>query len=378
MRRELRTLAVRLTLAYDYAMATKRIALRVKAAKKAKKSTRTVVPTRAVAPKRVKTHISTARSSALRTLYPPIKPYGSGYLRVSEVHEIYYEESGNPRGKPAVFVHGGPGGGTDARMRCFFDPKRYRIILFDQRGCGKSRPHASLVDNTTWHLVEDMEKLREHLGIEKWQVFGGSWGSTLSLAYAEKHPDRVTELVLRGIFLCRPSEIKWFYQEGCSWIFADVWEEYLKVIPENERHDMVSAYYRRLTSEDEQVRIEAARAWSIWEGTTSKLFFDPASIERFADPTFAQAFARIECHYFMNNCFFPTDNYLIENIEKIRHIPGAIVQGRYDVVCPMTSAWDLHRAWPEAELHITPDAGHSIMEPGNLSALVEATDKFRS
>jgi proline iminopeptidase len=208
-------------------------------------------------------------------------------------------------------------------------------------------------------------------------VFGGSWGSTLSLAYAEKHPDRATELVLRGIFLCRPKEIKWFYQEGASWIFADVWEEFVKVIPEDERHDMVSAYYRRLTSDDDKIRVAAARAWSIWEGTTTKLYFDPESIERFADPAFAEAFARIECHYFMNNCFFPTENYLIENVGKIRHIPGVIVQGRYDVVCPMTSAWDLHRAWPEAELHITPDAGHSITEPGNLSALVEATDKFR-
>ena len=198
-----------------------------------------------------------------------------------------------------------------------------------------------------------------------------------SLAYAETHPDRATELVLRGIFLCRPKEIKWFYQEGCSWIFADVWEEFVKVIPEDERHDMVSAYYRRLTSDDDKIRVAAARAWSIWEGTTSKLYFDPESIERFADPAFAEAFARIECHYFMNNCFFQTDNYLLENVGKIRHIPGVIVQGRYDVVCPMKSAWDLHRAWPEAELHITPDAGHSITEPGNLSALVEATDKFR-
>jgi proline iminopeptidase len=313
----------------------------------------------------------------MRTLYPELDPFDTGRLRVSEVHEIYYEQCGNPNGKPVVFLHGGPGGGLTPEYRQFHDPSAYRIVLFDQRGSGQSTPHASIEENTTWDLVADIEKLREHLGIEKWQVFGGSWGSTLSLAYAETHPECATELVLRGIFLCRPREIKWFYQEGCSWIFADVWEEYLKVIPEAERHDMVSAYYRRLTSDDEQVRIEAARAWSIWEGTTSKLFFDPASIERFADPTFAQAFARIECHYFMNNCFFPTDNYLVENIQRIRHIPGVIVQGRYDVVCPMTSAWDLHRAWPEAALHITPDAGHSIMERGNLSALVEATDKFR-
>ena len=310
-------------------------------------------------------------------LYLAIEPYNHGLLRVSDIHTLYYEECGNPKGQPAVVLHGGPGSGYTPDMRRFFDPKHYRIILFDQRACGRSLPLAVLEENTTWDLVSDIEKLRAHLGIDKWQVFGGSWGSTLSLAYAETHPERATELVLRGIFLCRPKEIKWFYQEGCSWIFADVWEEYVKVIPEDERHDMVSAYYRRLTSDDDKVRMEAARAWSIWEGSTSKLFFDPESIERFADPTFAEAFARIECHYFMNNCFFPTDDYLIENLGKIRHVPGVIVQGRYDVVCPMTSAWDLHRAWPEAELHITPDAGHSIMEPGNLSALIEATDRFR-
>lgn len=312
-----------------------------------------------------------------RKLYDPIEPYDSGYLKVSELHEIYYEQCGNPKGKPVVFLHGGPGGGIVTEYRQFHDPAAYRIVLFDQRGSGKSRPHASLEDNTTWDLVADIEKLRDHLKIDKWQVFGGSWGSTLALAYAEKHPDRATELVLRGIFLCRPQEIKWFYQEGTSWLFPDVWEEYVKVIPEAERDDMVSAYYRRLTSDNEQEKIAAARAWSIWEGSTSKLFFDHDSIEKFADTTFALAFARIECHYFMNNCFFPTDNYLIENVGKIRHIPGVIVQGRYDVVCPVRSAWDLHRAWPEAELHITSDAGHSIMEPGNSTALLDATDKFR-
>jgi proline iminopeptidase len=313
----------------------------------------------------------------LSHLYPKIEPYDHGFLEVGDQQRVYWETCGNPSGMPALVVHGGPGSGCTSWHRRLFDPAAYRIVLFDQRGSGQSTPHASLEENTTWDLVGDIEKLREHLGIEKWQVFGGSWGSTLSLAYAETHPERATELVLRGIFLCRPKEIKWFYQEGASWIFADVWEEYVKVIPENERHDMVGAYYRRLTSEDKNVRMEAARAWSIWEGTTSKLFFDPESIERFADPTFAEAFARIECHYFMNNCFFPTENYLVENVGKIRHIPGVIVQGRYDVVCPMTSAWDLHRAWPEAELRITPDAGHSIMEPGNLSSLVEATDRFR-
>ena len=314
-----------------------------------------------------------------RTLYPEFEPYETGHLDVGDGHRLYWELSGNPDGKPVVFLHGGPGGGSSPEHRRQFNPDKYKILVFDQRGCGKSTPYASLEANTTWHLVEDIEKLRTEVAkVEKWQVFGGSWGSTLSLAYAETHPERATELVLRGIFLCRPQEIKWFYHEGCSWIFADVWEQYVKVIPENERHDMVSAYYKRLTGADEEKKLAAARAWSIWEGSTSKLFFDPESIERFADPEFALAFARIECHYFMHNCFFPTDNYLLENIEKIRHIPGVIVQGRYDVVCPMKSAWDLHRAWQEADLHITPDAGHSVLEPGNASALVAATDRFRA
>src|SRR5256885_2584828 len=313
----------------------------------------------------------------LRTLYPPIEPYDTGLLKVSEVHEIHYEQCGNPKGKPVVFLHGGPGGGLVPEYRQFFDPAAYRIVLFDQRGSGKSTPNASLEDNTTWHLVADIEKLREHFGIDKWQVFGGSWGSTLALAYAQTHPDRATELVLRGIFLCRPKEIKWFYQAGASWIFPDVWEEYLKVIPEAERGDMLSAYHRRLTSDDETVRLEAARAWSIWEGSTSKLFPDPDFINDFGEPEFALAFARIECHYFMHNAFFETDNYLIENVGKIRHIPVVIVQGRYDVVCPMMSAWELHRAWPEADFRVIADAGHSALEPGICSALVEATDRFR-
>jgi proline iminopeptidase len=312
----------------------------------------------------------------MKILYPEIEPFDTGRLKVSPIHELYYEQCGNPHGKPAVFLHGGPGGGIIPDYRRYFNPEIYRIVLFDQRGSGKSTPHASIEENTTWHLVEDIERLRAHLDIRHWQVFGGSWGSTLALAYAETHPDRVRELVLRGIFLCRPKEIRWFYQEGASWIFPDVWEEYLKVIPESERADMVSAYYRRLTSEDESVRLEAARAWSIWEGSTSKLFFDPAMIEKFADPEFALAFARIECHYFMNNSFFSSDNYLIENVGRIRSISSVIVQGRYDVVCPIQSAWDLHRAWPEAQLKIIPDAGHSISEPGIIDALVEATDHF--
>jgi proline iminopeptidase len=313
----------------------------------------------------------------MKTLYPPIEPYGHGTLQVSPVHSIYYEQSGNPKGQPVVFLHGGPGGGTNPDYRRFFDPEAYRIVLFDQRGSGKSTPHANLEENTTWHLVEDIEKIREHLDIERWQVFGGSWGSTLALAYAQTHPDRVHQLVLRGIFLCRPKEIQWFYQEGASWIFPDVWEEYVKVIPEAERHDMVTAYYRRLTSDDPEVRIEAARAWSVWEASTSKLFPDPKLIENFGDPEFAIAFARIECHYFMHNAYFNTDNYLIENIDKIRHIPSVIVQGRYDIVCPILSAWELHKAWPEADLQIVGDAGHSATEPGITSALVGATDAFR-
>jgi|ERR1051325_2660850 proline iminopeptidase len=312
----------------------------------------------------------------LKILYDPIEPFDTGRLRVSPIHELYYEQCGNPNGKPVVFLHGGPGGGISPDYRRYFDPKVYRLVLFDQRGSGQSTPHASIDENTTWDLVADIERLREHLGINRWQVFGGSWGSTLALAYAETHPDRTTELVLRGIFLCRPKEISWFYQQGASAIFPDVWEEYLKVIPEHERADMVSAYYRRLTSDDAAVRLEAARAWSIWEGSTSKLFFDPAMIEKFAEPEFALAFARIECHYFMNNAFFPTDNYLIENVSSIRGVPSVIVQGRYDVVCPIMSAWELHRAWPQAQLKIIPDAGHSISEPGIVDALIEATDNF--
>jgi len=299
-------------------------------------------------------------------------------LAVSPVHTIYYEQCGNPEGQPVVFLHGGPGGGIVPEYRRFFDPQAYRIVLFDQRGSGKSTPHANLEENTTWHLVSDIEKIREHLGIESWQVFGGSWGSTLSLAYAQKHPSRVRQLVLRGIFLCRRKEIQWFYQEGASAIFPDVWEEYIKVIPEAERGDLLTAFHRRLTGNDEAAKTEAARAWSVWEGSTSKLFQDADLIAHFDDPQFAIAFARIECHYFMNNAFFDTDNYLIENVDKIRHIPAVIVQGRYDVVCPMMSAWELHRAWPEADLRITPDAGHSATEPGNISALVEATDRFRN
>jgi proline iminopeptidase len=314
----------------------------------------------------------------MRDLYPEIEPYDQGMLPVSPVHTLYYEQSGNPEGLPVVFLHGGPGGGTVPDYRRFFDPAAYRIVLFDQRGAGKSTPHANLEDNTTWHLVADTERIREHLGIESWVVFGGSWGSTLALAYAQTHPARTRALVLRGIFLCRPKEIRWFYQEGASALYPDAWEHYIKVIPEAERGDLLGAFHRRLTSDDEAVRLEAARAWSVWEGSTSKLHPDEDFIAHFGDPQFALAFARIECHYFMNNAFFDTDNYLIENVGRIRHIPAVIVQGRYDVVCPLMSAWELHRAWPEADLKIIPDAGHSALEPGTRSALVEATDRFRT
>jgi len=309
-------------------------------------------------------------------LYPPIDAHHSFRLKVSDLHEIHVEESGNPGGTPVVFVHGGPGGGTEPWQRRFFDPARYRIVLFDQRGCGRSTPHAELRENTTWDLVADMERIREHLGIDRWVVFGGSWGSTLSLAYAETHPQRVRALVLRGIFMLRPEEIRWFYQEGCSWIYPDAWEHFLKPIPEAERGDMVNAYHRRLTSDDPAARSEAARAWSIWEGSTSKLLPNTDLVGHFGDAHFAEAFARIECHYFVNGGFFERPDQLLAHVDRIRHIPAVIVQGRYDVVCPIKSAWDLHRAWPEATLQIVADAGHAASEAGIVQKLVEATDRF--
>lgn len=312
----------------------------------------------------------------MREFYPEIEAFDSGFLKVSDLHNIFYEQAGNPEGKPVVFVHGGPGGGIDPSMRRFFDPKVWRVILFDQRGCGKSEPFSELKDNTTWDLVEDMEKLRAKLGIEKWTVFGGSWGSTLALTYAISHPTRVKELILRGIFLLRKKEIDWFYQEGASFIFPDAWAKYLEPIPENERHDLVSAFYKRLTSSDEKIRKAAAHAWSVWEGSTSKLFLDPVFVERFAGDEFADAFARIECHYFVNNGFFKDDGWILKNVDKIRHIPTWIVQGRYDVVCPAISAYELNQAFPESKLHIVPDAGHSASEPGIRSKLIEATDYF--
>lgn len=316
--------------------------------------------------------------SELRDLYPSVEPHQEGMLPVSPVHSVYWEVSGNPEGKPVVFVHGGPGGGTDPKHRRFFDPSKYRIVLFDQRGCGRSTPHACLEENTTWDLVADMERLRELLGIERWMVFGGSWGSTLALAYAEKHPERVTELVLRGIFLLRKREIDWFYQEGASRLFPDAWEKYLEPIPEAERGDLLSAYHRRLTGDDSVEALRAARAWSVWEGSTSCLLPDRDLVARMGGDLFALAFARIECHYFVNRGFFERDSQLLDDAERIRHIPTVIVQGRYDVVCPAESAWALSRALPQAELVIVPDAGHSAMEAGILSELVRATDRFAS
>ncbi len=317
-------------------------------------------------------------SLPLRSLYPEIDPFDSGFLKVSALHTLYYEQCGNPNGKPVVFLHGGPGGGSNAKSRRFFDPAIYRIVLFDQRGCGKSLPHAELVDNTTWDLVADIERLREHLAIKTWQVFGGSWGSTLALAYAQTHPDKVTELVLRGIFMLRRWELEWFYQKGADALYPDAWETYLNAIPEAERGDLMSAYHRRLTGPDAETRAQAARAWSVWEGATSFLWQDTAHIASSAEDDFALAFARIECHYFVNGGFFERDGQLLHNVDRIRHIPTVIVQGRYDVVCPLRSAWDLHRAWPQADLRIVQDAGHSAFEPGNLHELIEATDRFGS
>ena len=311
-----------------------------------------------------------------RTFYPEIQPYRAGYLEVSPEHSIYFEESGNPRGKPAVFLHGGPGGGTSPRQRRFFDPEKYRIVLFDQRGCGKSKPHASLVDNTTWHLVSDIEALRVHLGIESWLVFGGSWGSSLGLAYAETHPSRVTELVLRGIFLLRRWELEWFYQHGTSLLFPDAWQKYLAVIPLAERGDLIAAYHRRLTSENAFVRQEAARAWSVWEASTSNLLQDEEYIRSCAGDEFSLAFARIECHYFMNRGFLAHENQLLDDVTRLRNIPTVIIQGRYDVVCPLKSAWELSRAFPEADFRVVPDSGHSAYELGTVHELISATDRF--
>ena len=309
-------------------------------------------------------------------LYPPIAPYHSNFLQVSELHRIYYEEAGNPDGQPVIFLHGGPGGGINPVYRQYFNPRLWRIVLFDQRGCGQSTPHAELRENTTWDLVADIETIRQTLGIDRWVVFGGSWGSTLALAYSQTHPDRCRGIILRGIFLLRQKELHWFYQEGTSYLFPDAWERYLAPIPPDERHDLLQAYYRRLTSPDLAVRQSAAKAWSVWEASTSKLLPDENLMAQFGTTEFADAFARIECHYFVNQGFFKTEDQLLRQVDRIRHIPAVIVQGRYDVVCPMISAWELHQVWPEAEFIVVPDAGHSMTEPGIRSALIAATDRL--
>ena len=312
----------------------------------------------------------------MREFYPELQPHARGRLRVSHLHEIYYEECGNPRGKPALVLHGGPGGGISPFLRRLHDPKRYRIILFDQRGCGQSAPHAELRENTTWHLVADIEALRVHLGIEKWQVLGGSWGSTLALAYAQKHAGCVSGLILRGIFTVRQREIRWFYQEGASALFPDAWEAFLAPIPEAERGDLVSAYYKRLTGNDAIEQMVCAKAWSQWEASALALRPNPALVASFGGDAFALAFGRIECHYFFNKGFFESDGQLLAGTQVIRNIPGVIIQGRYDVVTPMETAWALHRAWPEAEFEIIADAGHTTTEPGITDALIRATDRF--
>ncbi|MFW5416668.1 prolyl aminopeptidase [Nocardiopsis sp. CNT-189] len=316
----------------------------------------------------------------MRTLYPPITPYDSGMLDVGDGDRVYWELCGNPEGKPAVFLHGGPGGGCGPDHRRLFDPERYRVLLFDQRNCGRSTPHAGGMDvdlsaNTTWNLVADMERLREMIGVEEWQVFGGSWGSALALAYAQEHPERVSELIVRGIFTLRDDELRWFYQEGASHLFPDVWEGYLAPIPEEERGDLISAYAARLNHPDREVRVAAARAWSVWEGSTVTLLPNEALRAHHAEDDYALAFARIENHYFTNGGFF-TPGQLIERADRLRGIPGVIVQGRYDVCTPARTAFDLHRAWPEAEFHVVDDAGHAFNEPGILHRLIEATDRF--
>lgn len=309
--------------------------------------------------------------------YPEIQPYDTGTLAVSDRHTIYYEQCGNPAGKPVVFLHGGPGGGCAPSSRRFFDPDAYRIVLFDQRGCGRSAPHAEIAENTTWHLVGDIERLREHLDIDRWQVFGGSWGSTLALAYAHSHPERVTEMVLRGIFMLRREELEWFYQGGASRFFPDAWQNFLAPIPPGERGDLMSAYYRRLIDPDPSVHGPAARSWSLWEAATSFLERNEQHLAAFDNPAFALAFARIESHYFVHGGFFEHDDALLRHVERIRHIPAIMVHGRYDVICPVRNAWDLASAWPEAELKIIEAAGHSAGEPGIRGALIEATDRFR-
>jgi len=312
--------------------------------------------------------------SARRGLFPEVEPFAYGWMPTDSVHEIYYEECGAPGGKPALVLHGGPGGAVNPGMRRFFDPQKWRTILFDQRGCGKSRPNAELEDNTTWKLIEDIERLRERCGVEKWTVFGGSWGSTLALTYAITHPDRVEALILRGIFLLSQKELRWFYQEGASLIFPDAWEHFLAPIPAAERGDLMGAYYKRLTGTDREAQLDCAVAWSSWEGDTISVRGPEARPDKFAEAEFALAFARIECWYFMNQGFLPEPDWILKNVGKIRHIPTWIVQGRFDVVTPMDSAWSLKKAFPEATMEVIGDAGHASTEPGIVDGLVRATD----
>ncbi len=311
----------------------------------------------------------------MRQLYPDIQPYQSHKIKVDAPHELYVEECGNPDGLPVVFIHGGPGAGCESYHRRFFDPEIYRIILFDQRGCGKSTPHASLENNTTQDLVADMETIREQLKINRWVLFGGSWGSTLSLVYAETHPDRVMGMILRGIFLCRKKEIDWFYQRGADRIFPDYWQDFIAPIPQDERKDMLGAYYKRLSGENEIARMQAAKAWSIWEGRTATLKSNRNVIDHFGNPYTALSLARIEAHYFINHAFLE-ENQILQQADRLQNIPGFIVQGRYDIICPLETAWELHQAWPKAEFTIVADAGHSATEPGTVHALVSASDKL--
>jgi proline iminopeptidase len=315
--------------------------------------------------------------NATRSLFPPIQPYRTERLKVSSLHELHVAEYGNPEGKPVVLLHGGPGAGTNPTMPRFHDPKAHRIVMFDQRGCGRSTPHAELAGNTTWDLVADIERIRTHLHIDRWQVFGGSWGSCLALAYAETHPDRVTEMVLRGVFTLRRKELLWFYQDGASNILPEAWENFVEPIPADERGDLIAAYYSRLTGDDPEVKLACARAWSMWEGAALSLLPDPARVAAFGRPDYAIAFARIECHYFINDGFFDSDGQLIANAGTLRDIPCAIVHGRYDVCTPAFIAWDLHRAWPEADLRIVADSGHAMTEPGIVAELVAATERFK-
>lgn len=311
----------------------------------------------------------------MKDLYPEIKPYHAEQLAVDGTHTLYVEQVGNADGLPALFLHGGPGAGCEPYHRRFFDPQRYRVVLFDQRGAGRSTPHASLQDNTTWDLISDIEAIRRHLGIQRWLVFGGSWGSTLALAYAQAHPQQVAALVLRGIFLCRPHEIEWFYQHGASRLFPDYWEDFVAPIAPAERGDMLTAYHRLLTGDDELRRLAAAKAWSVWEGRTATLLPDERVARHFAQAHVALSMARIECHYFMHDAYL-RPNQLIEDAGRLQGIPGVIVHGRYDAICPLQSAWELHNAWPGSELSIIADAGHSAAETGIRKCLIEATDRL--